>query len=61
MCLHPIILNQEREERKQRLKRERPDDKPKHQPYQSMNDHLFHAKSQRIYDKSRLPPGILLP
>ncbi|KAJ0816337.1 putative polynucleotide 5'-phosphatase, mRNA guanylyltransferase [Helianthus annuus] len=24
-----------------------------------MNDHLFQAKSQRTYDKSRLPPGWL--
>ncbi|KAI7728393.1 hypothetical protein M8C21_026809 [Ambrosia artemisiifolia] len=53
------IMRREREERKLRLKRERPDDKPKPQAYQAMNDHLFQAKSQRTYDKSRLPPGWL--
>ncbi|KAI7756057.1 hypothetical protein M8C21_019786 [Ambrosia artemisiifolia] len=53
------ILRREREERKQRLKRERPDDRPTHPGRQSMNDHLFHTKIQRTYDKSRLPPGWL--
>ncbi|MFS7945550.1 putative mRNA (guanine-N(7)-)-methyltransferase [Helianthus anomalus] len=53
------ILRREREERKKRLKRERPDDRSTHLVHQSMNDHLFHAKIQRTYDKSRLPPGWL--
>lgn len=53
-------MNQEREERKQRLKRERPDDRPTQQrAYPSMNDNPFHVKNQRTYDKSRLPPGKL--
>lgn len=56
--LYPIIFfDQEREERKQKLKRERPDDRPTNPPYASVNDHLFHTKNQRTYDKSRLPPG----
>nr|KAJ0189523.1 hypothetical protein LSAT_V11C800428410 [Lactuca sativa] len=61
------IMRREREERKLRLKRERPDDRPTHRPtptptqpaYKSMEDHLFHTKNQRTYDKSRLPPGWL--
>ncbi|KAJ9548750.1 hypothetical protein OSB04_021293 [Centaurea solstitialis] len=53
------IMRREREERKQRLKRERPDDRPTHQAYRPMNDHVFQAKHQRTYDKSRLPPGWL--
>ncbi|XP_071723071.1 uncharacterized protein [Rutidosis leptorrhynchoides] len=54
------IMRREREERKQRMKRERTDDRST-QPraYASMNDNPFNAKSQRIYDKSKLPPGWL--
>ncbi|KAH1162614.1 hypothetical protein GLYMA_01G111200v4 [Glycine max] len=49
----------EREERKRRLKRERPDDRPVHVSQSPGYDQLFHTKNQRSYDKSRLPPGWL--
>ncbi|KAH1069018.1 hypothetical protein GYH30_006556 [Glycine max] len=49
----------EREERKRRLKRERPDDRPVHVSQSHAYDQLFHTKNQRSYDKSRLPPGWL--
>ncbi|KAH1265811.1 mRNA-capping enzyme [Glycine max] len=51
------IARREREERKRRLKRERPDDRPVHVSQSPGYDQLFHTKNQRSYDKSRLPPG----
>uniref|UniRef100_I1JLS1 mRNA guanylyltransferase n=1 Tax=Glycine max TaxID=3847 RepID=I1JLS1_SOYBN len=53
------IARREREERKRRLKRERPDDRPVHVSQSHAYDQLFHTKNQRSYDKSRLPPGWL--
>ncbi|KAG4403438.1 hypothetical protein GLYMA_01G111200v4 [Glycine max] len=53
------IARREREERKRRLKRERPDDRPVHVSQSPGYDQLFHTKNQRSYDKSRLPPGWL--
>nr|GEW53415.1 mRNA-capping enzyme-like [Tanacetum cinerariifolium] len=54
------IMRREREERKQRLKRERPDDRQTQQrAYPSISDNPYHVKNQRTYDKSRLPPGWL--
>ncbi|KAL5180321.1 mRNA-capping enzyme [Glycine soja] len=50
------IARREREERKRRLKRERPDDRPVHVSQSPGYDQLFHTKNQRSYDKSRLPP-----
>ncbi|KAF7146768.1 hypothetical protein RHSIM_Rhsim04G0165400 [Rhododendron simsii] len=46
----------EREERRQRLKRDRPDDKPTHASQPPIHDQLY-QKNHRTYDKSKLPPG----
>ncbi|KAE9455555.1 hypothetical protein C3L33_12534, partial [Rhododendron williamsianum] len=46
----------EREERRQRLKRERPDDRPTHASQPPIHDQLY-QKNHRTYDKSKLPPG----
>ncbi|KAG5554064.1 hypothetical protein RHGRI_011811 [Rhododendron griersonianum] len=48
----------EREERRQRLKRERPDDRPTHASQPPIHDQLY-QKNHRTYDKSKLPPGWL--
>ncbi|KAK7382578.1 hypothetical protein VNO80_01488 [Phaseolus coccineus] len=53
------IARREREERKRRLKRERPDDRPVHVSQSPGYDQLFPAKNLKSYDKSRLPPGWL--
>ncbi|KAL2337851.1 hypothetical protein Fmac_012297 [Flemingia macrophylla] len=53
------IQRREREERKRRLKRERPDDRPVHASQSPGYDQLFHNKNPKSYDKSRLPPGWL--
>ncbi|XP_058212930.1 uncharacterized protein LOC131324813 [Rhododendron vialii] len=52
------ILRREREERRQRLKRERPDDRPTHASQPPIHDQLY-QKNHRTYDKSKLPPGWL--
>ncbi|KAK7287468.1 hypothetical protein RIF29_00748 [Crotalaria pallida] len=53
------IARREREERKRRLKRERPDDRPVHVSRSPGYDQLFHTKTLKSYDRSRLPPGWL--
>ncbi|XP_019432012.1 PREDICTED: mRNA-capping enzyme-like isoform X2 [Lupinus angustifolius] len=53
------IARREREERKRRLKRERPDDRPVHVSQSPGYDQLFHTKALKSHDKSRLPPGWL--
>ncbi|CAL0324742.1 unnamed protein product [Lupinus luteus] len=53
------IARREREERKRRLKRERPDDRPVHVSQSPGYDQLFHTKTLKSHDKSRLPPGWL--
>ncbi|XP_059647150.1 uncharacterized protein LOC132293621 isoform X2 [Cornus florida] len=53
------IQRREREERRQRLKRERSDDRPMHAYQPPKHDQIFQAKSQRVYDKTKLPPGWL--
>ncbi|KAL1330927.1 hypothetical protein HN51_048165 [Arachis hypogaea] len=53
------IARREREERKQRLKRERSDDRPGHLSQSRGYDQLFQTKALKSYDKSRLPPGWL--
>lgn len=61
-CVHLVcdcwfsFLNQEREERRQRLKRERPDDRPTHVSQPPIQEQLY-QKNHRTYDKSKLPPG----
>jgi len=52
------ILRREREERRQRLKRERPDDRPTHVSQPPIQEQLY-QKNHRTYDKSKLPPGWL--
>uniref|UniRef100_A0A7N0TN11 mRNA guanylyltransferase n=1 Tax=Kalanchoe fedtschenkoi TaxID=63787 RepID=A0A7N0TN11_KALFE len=53
------ILNREREERRQRMKRERPDDRSSQLSQHSTRDHLLEMKSYRTYDKNKLPQGWL--
>ncbi|CAL0329569.1 unnamed protein product [Lupinus luteus] len=53
------IARREREERKRRLKRERPDDRPVHVSQSPGYDQLFHTKSLKSNERSRLPPGWL--
>lgn len=43
---------QEREERRMRLKRDRPDDR-------NMHDQFFQARRFKSYEKNKLPPGML--
>ncbi|PSS23801.1 MRNA guanylyltransferase [Actinidia chinensis var. chinensis] len=52
------ILRREREERRQRLKRERPDDRPMRASQPPIFDQM-HQKNFRTYDKNKLPPGWL--
>lgn len=53
------ILRREREERRQRLKRERPDDRPKHAYQPPMNDQIYQTKNHKPNDRNKLPPGWL--
>ncbi|XP_062166019.1 uncharacterized protein LOC133872513 isoform X2 [Alnus glutinosa] len=53
------IARRERDERRKRLKRERPDDRPMHISQPPVYDQLFQTKNTKFYDKSRLPPGWL--
>ncbi|XP_075638066.1 uncharacterized protein LOC142610201 [Castanea sativa] len=53
------IARRERDERRKRLKRERPDDRPVHVSQPVAYDQFYHTKNVKIYDKSRLPPGWL--
>lgn len=59
MIIYLVRLHQEREERRKRLKRERPDDGPMHMSQTHMNDQLFQTKNHRPYDRNKLPPGTL--
>ncbi|XP_024027932.1 mRNA-capping enzyme isoform X1 [Morus notabilis] len=52
------IARREREERRMRLKRDRTDDRPMQMSQPPYYDQ-FQAKTQKTYDKSRLPPGWL--
>ncbi|CAK7333549.1 unnamed protein product [Dovyalis caffra] len=49
----------EREERRKRLRNERPDDRPVHVSRQPVHDQSFPSKHYKSYDKSKLPPGWL--
>ncbi|THF94830.1 hypothetical protein TEA_014330 [Camellia sinensis var. sinensis] len=48
----------EREERRQRLKRERPDDRPTQASQPPINDQMY-QKNDKPYDRNNLPPGWL--
>ncbi|TXG72886.1 hypothetical protein EZV62_001465 [Acer yangbiense] len=52
------ILRREREERRRRLKRDRPDDRPVHAAQPHVHDQ-YPNKNFRVYDKNKLPPGWL--
>lgn len=52
-----LLIFQEREERKRRLKRERSDERPVHRSQSPQYDQPFHKKNVKSYDTSRLPPG----
>ncbi|KAK2966141.1 hypothetical protein RJ640_018394 [Escallonia rubra] len=51
------LLRREREERRQRLKRERPDEGPRHAYQRPVDDHMHQTKYQKSYDRHKLPPG----
>ncbi|KAK6944694.1 mRNA capping enzyme, adenylation domain [Dillenia turbinata] len=53
------IMHREREERRQRLKREQPDDRPRHASQPLAFDPYSRAKYQKTLEKGRLPPGWL--
>ncbi|KAI9196769.1 hypothetical protein LWI28_026842 [Acer negundo] len=52
------ILRREREERRRRLKRDRPDDRPVRAAQPHVHDQ-YPNKNFRVYDKNKLPPGWL--
>ncbi|XP_052175702.1 uncharacterized protein LOC127790300 [Diospyros lotus] len=52
------ISRREREERRQRLKRERPDDRLTHASQPTIYDQTY-PKNYRTYDRNKLPPGWL--
>ncbi|GMP51038.1 hypothetical protein CsSME_00017424 [Camellia sinensis var. sinensis] len=52
------IFRREREERRQRLKRERPDDRPTQASQPPINDQMY-QKNDKPYDRNNLPPGWL--
>ncbi|KAH7572759.1 hypothetical protein JRO89_XS03G0008300 [Xanthoceras sorbifolium] len=52
------ISRREREERRRRLKRDRPDERPVHASQPHVHDQ-YQNKSSRFYDKNKLPPGWL--
>nr|CAN61178.1 hypothetical protein VITISV_037120 [Vitis vinifera] len=49
--------SKEREERRRRLKRERPDDRSVNGP--SVHDRPFQTRNHRSHDRNKLPPGWL--
>ncbi|BBH06237.1 mRNA capping enzyme family protein [Prunus dulcis] len=51
-------IHMEREERRKRLKRDRPDDRPMHVSQPPVYD-SYQTKNPKVYDKSRLPSGWL--
>ncbi|XP_010654205.1 uncharacterized protein LOC100256199 [Vitis vinifera] len=51
------ISRREREERRRRLKRERPDDRSVNGP--SVHDRPFQTRNHRSHDRNKLPPGWL--
>ncbi|GAY49864.1 hypothetical protein CUMW_122290 [Citrus unshiu] len=53
------ILRREREERRRRLKRDRPDDRPVHAYQPAMHDQYYQNKNYKSYDRNKLPPGWL--
>ncbi|GAV68537.1 DSPc domain-containing protein/mRNA_cap_enzyme domain-containing protein/mRNA_cap_C domain-containing protein [Cephalotus follicularis] len=53
------ISRREREERKRRLKRERPDDRSVHIPQPLVQDQSIQTKHIKFYDKNKLPHGWL--
>ncbi|KAL7248481.1 hypothetical protein ACSBR2_003251 [Camellia fascicularis] len=52
------IFRREREERRQRLKRERPDDRPTQASQPPIYDQMY-QKNDKPYDRNKLPPGWL--
>ncbi|KAI8014757.1 mRNA-capping enzyme [Camellia lanceoleosa] len=52
------IFRREREERRQRLKRERPDDRPTQACQPPIYDQMY-QKNDKPYDRNKLPPGWL--
>ncbi|WRX23035.1 Dual specificity phosphatase [Theobroma cacao] len=53
------ISRREREERRKRLRRDRPDDRPVHVSQPPVHDHFYQNRNPRAYDRSRIPPGWL--
>ncbi|MBA0848723.1 hypothetical protein Goshw_006212 [Gossypium schwendimanii] len=53
------ISRREREERRKRLRSDRPDDRPVHISQPVIYDHVYQNRNSTFYDKSRIPPGWL--
>ncbi|KAG8504221.1 hypothetical protein CXB51_002535 [Gossypium anomalum] len=53
------ISRREREERRKRLRSDRPDDRPVHISQPVVYDHFYQNRNSTFYDKSRIPPGWL--
>ncbi|KAE8692424.1 MRNA capping enzyme family protein isoform 3 [Hibiscus syriacus] len=53
------ILRREREERRKKLKKDKPDDQPVHVSQPQILDHFYQNRNPKFYDKSRIPPGWL--
>nr|KJB17016.1 hypothetical protein B456_002G260900 [Gossypium raimondii] len=53
------ISRREREERRKRLRSDRPDDRPVHISQPVIYDHFYQNRNSTFYDKSRIPPGWL--
>lgn len=52
-----VLFYQEREERRQRLKRERPDERPMNASQPARNDQMYQAKHHKPSERNKLPPG----
>ncbi|XVF78903.1 hypothetical protein PTKIN_Ptkin14bG0175200 [Pterospermum kingtungense] len=53
------ISRREREERRKRLKKDGPNDRPVHISQPPVYDHFYQNRNSKFYDKSRIPPGWL--
>ncbi|TYJ50945.1 hypothetical protein E1A91_A01G245000v1 [Gossypium mustelinum] len=53
------ISRREREERRKRLRSDRPDDRSVHISQPVVYDHFYQNRNSTFYDKSRIPPGWL--
>uniref|UniRef100_A0A2C9VGJ7 Tyrosine specific protein phosphatases domain-containing protein n=1 Tax=Manihot esculenta TaxID=3983 RepID=A0A2C9VGJ7_MANES len=57
--MYVVVMDNEREERRKRLRTERSDDRPVPVSRQPVHEQCYPAKHYKTYDKSKLPPGWL--